>query len=134
MLFVDLLVCWSVCVLVCWSVCLLVCLSVCLLVSLSVVNGILLYGDRVVIPKGLRQEVLGTLHSSHQGVSSMAGLVGQSVWWPNISWDIVETRARCLECHRNTPSQQLEPPAALPQVRYPFQMMCGDYFALQGHT
>ena len=96
--------------------------------------GVLLFGERVVIPRGLRQEVLGTLNSGHQGVSSMAGRAGQSVWWPNISGDLVETRERCQECHRNTPSQQPEPPVALPEVRYPFQMMCGDYFALQGYT
>ena len=101
--------------------------------SLSVVDGLVMYGDRIVIPGELRQQVLGTLHSGHQGVTSMTSRAGQSVWWPNMGQDIANVRQRCLVCDRNTPSQPMEPPAKLPDVRYPFQMLCADYFDLKGY-
>ena len=37
--------------------------------SFSVVDGGLMYGDRVVVPVGLRIEVLATLHAGHQGTT-----------------------------------------------------------------
>ena len=39
--------------------------------ELSVEDGVLLYKDRMFIPSALRDSVLQTLHSSHQGHTSM---------------------------------------------------------------
>merc|ERR1711911_97504 len=39
--------------------------------DLSVINGVLMYGHRAVIPPKLREEVCVNLHSAHQGVSQM---------------------------------------------------------------
>ena len=47
--------------------------------------------------------------------------------------DINKVRERCLQCARHAPSQPMEPPAKLPDVRYPFQMLCADYFDLKGY-
>ncbi len=100
--------------------------------SLSVMDGILLYGDRIFVPPALRKEVLATLHAGHQGVSSMMARAGHSLWWPGLGAEVERTRDRCLECDRNAPSQQKEPPAPLPDVVYPFQRVCADYFSLKG--
>ena len=94
--------------------------------SLCVVDGVVLYGDRLVIPRSLHPEVLATLHLGHQGVSSMLECAGQSVWWPGLNEEVALVRERCLECSRNAPSQQKEPPARIPDVEYPFQMVCAD--------
>ena len=34
-------------------------------------DGVVLYHDRIIIPKSLRNKILETLHSAHQGVSQM---------------------------------------------------------------
>jgi hypothetical protein len=52
--------------------------------SLCVAEGVVLYRDMIVMPRSLQREVLATLHSGHQGVSSMLGRAGQSVWWPGM--------------------------------------------------
>ena len=39
--------------------------------ELSVYKGLLLRGDRIVIPPSLRQEILEKLHSGHQGTTQM---------------------------------------------------------------
>ena len=36
--------------------------------DLSVEDGIILYGNRIVIPRATRKEVLKRLYSSHQGI------------------------------------------------------------------
>ena len=59
---------------------------------LLVVEGAILYCDCVVIPSGLRKEVLMALHAAHQGVSWMLSRAHQLVFWPRISADINRTR------------------------------------------
>ena len=95
-------------------------------------DGVLIYEGRIVIPKVLRQEVLDTLHSGHQGTTSMAARADSSVWWPGLREELARVRERCLECQANAPSQPKEPPVAPPSPQYPFQMICGDYFTLKG--
>ena len=65
--------------------------------GLVLVDGIVCYKDRVVIPEKLRAQVLGTLHSAHQGVSSMVNRAEQTVFWPGITTDINRVRAVCVQ-------------------------------------
>lgn len=58
--------------------------------ELSVVNGLLLYRNRIVIPEGQRIEVLDKLHAGHQGITKCREFAGQCVWWPTINKDITE--------------------------------------------
>ena len=99
--------------------------------NLTVVDGVAMYRDRPVIPPTLRPEVLATLHSGHQGVTSMVSRASGSVWWPGINEDIKVVRSGCRTCDANTPSQPKEPPAPLPGLQYPFQQVCADYFTLE---
>ena len=52
--------------------------------SLSVVDGVPMYGRRVIIPKCLRQDVLQCLHSAHQCPVRMNDRAKHSVYWPGI--------------------------------------------------
>ena len=63
--------------------------------SLCVSDGAILYQDRVVSPTCRRNEVLRTLHSAHQGVSSMESRARSIVFWPGIFSAIQDTRDRC---------------------------------------
>ena len=101
--------------------------------SLSQVDGVPLYKERVIIPKSLRDEVLETLHSAHQGVTGMNERAQASVWWPGITPQIKEKRDKCKNCHEHAPSQPSSPPAPLPQPEFPFQQIVSDYFQEQGH-
>jgi hypothetical protein len=100
---------------------------------MTAVEGILLSGDRVVVPESLHAEVLGTLHSGHQGIMSMLARGASSVWWPNMQEAVAGVRASCQEGHGNALSQPKEPPVEPPKPEYPFQQICGDYFSLRGH-
>ena len=52
--------------------------------ELNIVNGILMRGQRIVIPTSLRELMLSKLHSVHQGVTKCKERANQSVWWPGI--------------------------------------------------
>ena len=53
--------------------------------DLSIVEGVILYQDRIVIQPSLRDQVLETLHAAHQGVTSMNAWAKASVFWPGIT-------------------------------------------------
>ena len=101
--------------------------------NLSHVDGVPLFKGRVVIPVTLRDEVLETLHSAHQGNTGMLERAQASVWWPGITPRIKEKRAKCRNCNENAPTQPAAPPEQLTQPDYPFQQIVSDYFQEQGH-
>ena len=63
--------------------------------DLSVVDGVLMFGLRAVIPPKLRDEVVSHLHSAHQGVTQMTNRANECIFWPGITSDIQAARARC---------------------------------------
>ena len=52
--------------------------------ELSYVDGLLLYRNRIVIPKKLQRETLKKIHSGHQGIVKCRERVLTSVWWPGV--------------------------------------------------
>ena len=102
--------------------------------ELSVVDGVLMYGLRAVIPPKLRDEVCAHLHSAHQGVSQMQNRASECVFWPGITSDIQASRNRCSTCDINAPSQSKMPPADPFIPTSPFQAVATDYFQLQGKS
>ena len=100
--------------------------------GLFVFDGVIVYGDRVVIPPSLRAEVLETLHAAHQGVSTMVLLAQSAVFWPGITLDLQKVRGVCRPCIKNAPSHaKLDPiPPIIPTT--PFEAVVADYFDYHG--
>lgn len=59
--------------------------------DLSVLNGVVLFKRRVLVPSSLRHEVLETLHSAHQGTTGMKARASESFYWPGFNRDIMNT-------------------------------------------
>ena len=101
---------------------------------LTTFDGVVLYHDRVVIPTSLRDQVLESLHSAHQGVSQMCSRAETSFFWPGMTPAITEMRARCQQCNRKAPSQLSSALTPRMDPAYPFQCKVADYFHHQGHN
>lgn len=68
--------------------------------ELSVVDGLLVRGDRIVIPYSLRNEVMTSIHDGHLGINKCRERANSGVWWPGMSSDIksrVGQRHFCVE-------------------------------------
>ena len=63
--------------------------------ALYLVDGVVMYGDRAVIPVRLRKEILTNLHGAHQGTSQMLARAATMVFWPGISVDVQRVRDEC---------------------------------------
>ena len=102
--------------------------------DLSVVDGVPMYGRRLIIPKSLRQGVLECLHAAHQCPVKMNDRAKHSVYWPGITTDIENVRKACVYCNKNAPSQPMMPPLPLASPDFPFQMVVADYFTVKSKT
>ena len=57
-------------------------------------DGLLLFGQRIVIPAALRLQLLDKIHTGHQGITKCRQHARQSSWWPGIS-TYLQAHAAC---------------------------------------
>ena len=95
--------------------------------ELSVHKGLLLRGNRLVIPPALRKEILAKIHSGHQGATKCRARARQSVWWPGLGKELEDLISNCPVCCRHS-NQHAEPllPSAFPD--HPWQKVATDLF------
>lgn len=101
--------------------------------DLSVINGLVMRGRRIVIPKDIQEETLIQLHTGHQGVFKCKERARNSVWWPGISTDIERFVGNCRVCCKFQ-RPRFEPlcPSKLPDV--PWQKVGTDLFEWKQST
>ena len=73
------------------------------------VYGLLLFHDRIVVPKLAKKKILELLHVQHTGITKTYNNARQLYFWFGMKNDIVTMVRTCEECTRLLPSQPLEP-------------------------
>ena len=79
------------------------------LIYLSFIDGIVIHGDRIFIPKAMRSDILEQLHKSHQGLERICERAHYAVWGPGISHGLKTISENCAECRQHHPLQRHEP-------------------------
>ena len=64
----------------------------------STCNGILVYGEQVVIPAVLTKIILKDFHTTHPGMSRIKALMRSYVYWPGMDKDIENMVKSCKSC------------------------------------
>ena len=87
--------------------------------ELSEVDGIILKGERIVIPASLRKNMLEIIHSSHLGMVKCKLRARDILFWPQMEKDIEQVVFKChicLECQPSNPREPMisEKPATRP--------------------
>ncbi|XP_033106584.1 uncharacterized protein K02A2.6-like [Anneissia japonica] len=82
---------------------------------LAIVDDLLLYDERIVIPRVMRLGILGRIHQENLGITKCRNRARISVWWPGLSSAIEEMIKNCRTCAVHRP-ENIEPliPSALP--------------------
>ena len=91
-------------------------------------DGVILCGERPLIPTDLRPEILETLHSGHAGVTTMLERASQALFWPSLKQDLITLRSNCQDCIFMAPSNPAPPPEQPVQPDFPFSHICMDFF------
>ena len=73
--------------------------------ELSIEDGIIVKGERIVIPASMTKEILEKLHAAHQGAEKMKLCAPSAVFWNGINKDTDQTASHCTECQEAQPRQ-----------------------------
>ena len=68
--------------------------------DLEVVEGVLFYQNRVIVPQSMQNKMLKLLHANHAGVVKMKQLARRVVYWYGINADIERYANLCDACNR----------------------------------
>ncbi|UYV82408.1 K02A2.6-like, partial [Cordylochernes scorpioides] len=99
--------------------------------DLTYQNGLLLRGQRILIPKSLRKDILEKLHQGHFGINKCRSRAKESVWWLGISQEIERMVSSCTKCLKERkPKHEPLMPSEFP-IR-PWQKVGMDLFYLNG--
>ena len=101
--------------------------------DLYVLHGVILKGNKILIPHPLRAEVLECLHTAHQGVNGMSANALQRLFWPGIDAHLCQTQAQCKACNTIAPSQPREPMSDPTVPQFPFQQTVADLCDIRGN-
>ena len=97
--------------------------------KLSIVNDLLLYNQRIMVPGSLQEATVKKIHSGHLGIQKCLLRAKDSVWWPGYSSQIKAAVSNCQECAKHsTPNREPLMTSTLPQ--YPWQVVGADLFEL----
>ena len=76
--------------------------------ELTVQDGLIFRGERVVIPKDLRQSAKERAHSSHLGIEGCLRRARECLFWPNMNADLKDYIEKCEVCSNFQNSNQKE--------------------------
>jgi len=99
--------------------------------EISLHNGILFKGQRIIIPKAIRPEIISRSHTSHLGIESCLRKARDSVFWPRMSSDIKEAISQCSVCAEFQPRNTKEPMQTSKVPDRPWSRVAVDLFTLQ---
>ena len=98
---------------------------------LTVVDDILLYDARLVIPRSMRRQILDCIHTGHLGLTKCRSRARISVWWPGLYTQIGDLISRCVTCAKEQPMLR-EPlmPSSFPSR--PWERIATDLYDFNG--
>ncbi|XP_062714735.1 uncharacterized protein K02A2.6-like isoform X1 [Aedes albopictus] len=102
--------------------------------DLEIVEGCVMYQDRVFIPISLKNDILRLLHSNHNGVVKMKQIARRSLYWFDLNKDIEQFVKHCEPCIKmSVVPKPICSTSWIPTNR-PFSRIHADFFFLESKT
>jgi hypothetical protein len=100
--------------------------------ELSIEDGLVLKGDRIVIPQAQQKKILETIHEGHQGTTKCQLRAKSAVYWLNVNRDIEDLVKCCPVCQEFSKSRSPEPLMQHEIPTRPWQVIGTDLFYIDG--
>ena len=97
-------------------------------------RGLIWKGDRVIVPRSLRPNILKLIHEGHLGMEKCKLRARQSFFWPGLNNDVENVVRRCDACQRiqnNLPREKLLQHELSAE---PFEKVGMDFFQFKGNN
>ena len=96
--------------------------------ELSEAEGIVMKGEKIVIPTSLRKDMLTRIHRGHLGIVKCTQRAREAIYWPGMCKDIEELVGKCEVCQRYRESNTKEPLISEPISDKPWDSVAMDLF------
>lgn len=91
-------------------------------------DGLLFLDHKLIVPAGMRQEMLGIIHESHLGMEKCKSRARQVIYWPGMAQDIESVVAECGICAKFRAQNPREPLNPHPVPERPWEKLGADIF------
>ena len=95
-------------------------------------DGLVLKGDRTIIPAALRDKALQAIHAGHQGETKSILLTKESVFWPGVTTEVKEMVKGCDLCQKYQAAQEKLPLMQPDLATRPWEKLGTDIYELNG--
>lgn len=99
--------------------------------ELTIINGVVVKGCQLVIPKSMRADIMEKLHYNHLGIEKTKLRARELVYWPNINNDIKNVVRNCNACLTYSNSNSREPILFKELASRPWQNVAIDLYTLE---
>ena len=100
--------------------------------ELTVQNGLIFRGERVVVPKKLRETMKQKIHSSHMGTEACLRRARECIFWPGMSAEMKQLVESCETCRQYDRAQPKETLKSTPVPKRPWERIATDLFSYKG--
>ncbi|KAK2183299.1 hypothetical protein NP493_317g02103 [Ridgeia piscesae] len=100
--------------------------------DITEIDGVLVKGPKVIIPKTLQGDMLKKIHEGHLGIEKCQARARQVMYWPNINNDTENHIGRCGTCQKHRYKQAKEPMEQHEIPEKPWRKIGADLFTLFG--
>lgn len=98
--------------------------------EISEQEGLLLRGERLIVPRAMRPEMLSKIHESHLGIEKCKRRARDVLYWPGMNDQITQTVSKYEVCASFQRNNQKEPMIAHDIPDRPWQKVSMDLFEL----
>ena len=99
--------------------------------EISVANGLVLKGQRIIVPLSMRKEMKQIIHSGHQGIEKCKARAREALYWPGMFAEIADIVSACSTCQEHRNYQQCEELLKHEVPREPWIKVGADLFTLK---
>ena len=96
--------------------------------ELSVINGLLLRGERLVVPRNLQQKIVDAAHEGHQGITKTKNFLRSRLWFPGMDAMVERTVRGCMSCQVATPQTSRMPLKMTPLPAETMEKISTDFY------
>ena len=100
--------------------------------KISSYDGVLVKGERLIIPRNMRQEMLKIIHASHMGIEKCKRRAKDIVYWPGMLSQIEDIVSTCSVCNTYLRSNTKEPMIPQEVPSRPWAQVGADLFEIKG--
>ena len=102
--------------------------------EMSVQDGLIFKGERVVVPRAIRRDLMKRVHNAHLGVNGCLNRARKCLYWPEMSGDIKNFVSTCEVCREYEQSQTKETLRSHEIPSRSWQRVAADPFEYGGRT